>query len=92
MHYVEAFDCEQMMTTWDSMVDSESTVRLIDAFVNSLYPTDYGIKEMALEGMVYDPKILLKFYICGNDNGIKLSRKLAKGCKVNVEVERMLGA
>ncbi len=51
MHYVEAFDRNQMMmTTWDSMVDPESTARLIDAFVNSLDLTDYGVKEMAAEG------------------------------------------
>lgn len=48
MHYVEAFDRNQMMiTSWDSMVEPESTARLIDAFVNSLNPADYGIKEMA---------------------------------------------
>lgn len=39
-----------MMTTWDSMVELDSTARLIDAFVNSLNLSDYGIKEMAQEG------------------------------------------
>lgn len=93
MHYVEAFDRNQMMmTTWDSMVDPESTARLIDAFVNSLDLTDYGVKEMAAEGRpAYDPKSLLKLYIYGSENGIKSSRKLAKSCKVNVEVKWMTG-
>ena len=37
MHYVETFDRNQMMmTTWDSMVDPESTARLIDAFAKAL--------------------------------------------------------
>lgn len=93
MHYVETFDRNQMMmTTWDSMVDPESTARLIDAFVNSLDLADYGVKEMASEGRPpYDPRGLYKLYIYGSDNGIKSSRKLAKSCKVNVEVKWMLG-
>lgn len=93
MHYVKAFDRNQMMmTTWDSMVEPDSTARLIDAFVNSLDLSDYGVKEMAREGRPpYDPKSLYKLYIYGSDNGIKSSRKLAKSCKVNVEVRWMLG-
>ena len=93
MHYVKAFDRNQiMMTTWDSMVEPDSTARLIDAFVNSLDLSDYGVKEMATEGRPpYDPKCFYKLYIYGSDNGIKSSRKLAKSCKVNVEVKWMLG-
>ena len=93
MHYVEAFDRNQMMmTTWNSMVEPDSTARLIDVFVDSLNLSDYGIKEIAAEGRPpYDPKSLLKLYIYGSDNGIKSSRKLAKSCRVNVEVKWMLG-
>ena len=93
MHYVESFDRNQMMmTTWDSMVDPESTARLIDAFVDSLDLSEYGVKETASEGRPpYDPRSLYKLYIYGSDNGIKSSRKLAKSCKVNVEVKWMLG-
>lgn len=93
MHYVKAFDRNQMMmTTWGSMVEADSTARLIDAFVESLNLSDYGVKEMASEGRPsYDPKSLFKLYIYGSDNGIKSSRKLAKSCKVNIEVKWMLG-
>ena len=93
MRYVEAFDRNQMMmTTWNSMVEPDSTARLIDAFVDSLNLSDYGIKEIAAEGRPpYDPKSLLKLYIYGSDNGIKSSRKLAKSCRVNVEVKWMVG-
>ncbi len=93
MHYVEAFDRNQMMmASRDSMVDPESTARLIDAFVNSMDLTDYGVKEMAAEGRLpYDPKSLLKLYIYGSDSGIKSSRRLEKSCKVNVEVKWMTG-
>lgn len=93
MHYVKAFDRNQMMmTTWDFLVDPESTARLIDAFVNSLDLSEYDVKELASEGRPpYDPKSLYKLYIYGSDNGIKSSRKLAKSCKVNIEVRWMMG-
>ena len=93
MHYVKAFDRDQMMmTTWDSMVDPESPARLIDAFVNSLDLSNYDVKELASEGRPpYDPKSLYKLYIYGSDNGIKSSRKLAKSCKVNIEVRWLMG-
>ena len=70
MHYVQAFDRNKlMMTTWDSMVDPESTARLIDAFVDSLAFSDYGVKEMAAEGRPpYDPKGLLKLYVYVSEN------------------------
>jgi len=78
MHYVQTFDRDQvMMTTWDSMVDSESTARLIDAFINSLTLSNYDIKGIASEGRPpYDPKSLLKLYIYGNEKGIKSSEPM----------------
>lgn len=93
MNYIKSFDRKQiMMTTWDSMVGSESTARIIDAFVDSLNLEDYGVKEISAEGRPpYDPKSLFKLYIYGSDNGIKSSRKLAKSCKVNIEVKWMIG-
>lgn len=93
MHYVETFDRDQMMmTTWDALVEPDSTARLIDAFVDSLNLADYGVKELASEGRPpYDPRGLYKLYIYGSENGIKSSRKLAKSCRVNVEVKWMLG-
>ena len=93
MDYAKTFDRNQMMmTTWDALVDPESTARLIDAFVNSLKLSDYGFKQVASEGRPpYDPKSLLKLYIYGSDNGIKSSRRLAKACKTNIEVLWMTG-
>ena len=92
MHYVQGFDRNQMMmTTWDSMVDPESTARLIDKFVDSLKLDDYNVKALASEGRPpYDPKAMFKLYIYGSENGIESSRKLAKSCKVNVEVKWMI--
>ena len=74
-----------MLTTWDSMVERDSTARLIDAFVNSLNLKDLGVKELASEGRPpYDPKSLFKLYIYGSNNGIKSSRKLAIGWMLNL--------
>ena len=92
MHYIQTFDRDLvMMTTWDSVVDSESTARLIDAFINSLTLSNYDIKGIAPEGRPpYAPKSLLKLYIYGNEKGIKSSRKRADSCRTNVEVMWMI--
>ncbi len=64
MPYIPTFDRTQMMMcSWDSFVAPESIARLIDAFVNSLELTKYGIKEVAREGRPgYDPKGMYKLY------------------------------
>ena len=89
MPYVSTFDRTQMMMcSWDSFVDPKSIARLIDAFVNSLDLTKYGVKEAAVEGRPsYDPKGMYKLYIYGSRKGIRSSRKLSESCKVNLEVK-----
>ena len=93
MHYVQGFDREQsMMVMWDNLVEPDSTARLIDAFVDSLDLSEYGVKELSAEGRPpYDPRSLYKLYIYGSEMGIKSSRKLAKSCKINIEVKWMIG-
>lgn len=93
MPYVSTFNRNQMMMcSWDSFVDPESIARVIDAFINSLDLSDYDIKEVSKEGRpAYDPKGLYKLYLYGSRNGIHSSRKLAKTCKVNLEVKWMMG-
>ena len=59
MPYVSTFDRTQMMMcSWDSFVDPKSIARLIDAFVNSLDLTKYGVKEAAVEGQCHLVKTL----------------------------------
>lgn len=83
MHYVETFDRNQiMMTTWGSLAELESIARLIDAFVDSLDLTDYGVKWHRRDVRHMIPGVCYKLYIYGSDNGIKSSRKLAKSCNV----------
>ena len=93
MAYVETFDRSQMMMcSWDVLVERESVARLIDAFVDSLNLSDYGVKEMPVEGRpAYDPAGLFKLYIYGYRKSIRSSRKLAESCKTNIEVKWMVG-
>jgi transposase len=81
-----------MFCSWDAFVEPDSIARLIDAFVENLDLCKIGIKEMADVGRPgYDPKGMLKLYIYGNRKGIRSSRKLAEACRINMEVQWMLG-
>ena len=93
MPYIKTFDRDQvMLCSWDSFVEADSDARLIDAFVNSLDLSAYGVKEVSYEGRpAYDPKGLFKLYIYGNRYGIRSSRKLALSCRKNIDVKWMLG-
>lgn len=92
MPYVPTFDRKQiMMSSWDSLVEQESIVRLIDAFVDSLDLKRYGVKEAATEGRPsYDPRGMFKIYIYGSRIGIRSSRKLAYNCKANLEFKWLM--
>lgn len=93
MPYVKTFDRNQlMMVAWDSLVADDSDARIIDKFVDGLNLGQFDIKEAAIEGRpLYDPKGMLKLYIYGYKNQIRSSRKLAKNCKVNIEVKWLIG-
>lgn len=93
MPYIQTLDRNQMMfCSLDSFVEEESVARIIDAFVDSLDLSKFGVKEVASEGRpAYDPRGLYKLYIYGNRKGIRSSRKLADSCRVNIEVKWMMG-
>lgn len=51
MPYISGFDRDQLMCcSWDEFVDKESIARIIDAFVNSLDISRYGVKPVSVEG------------------------------------------
>jgi transposase len=93
MPYISTFDRnEEILRSWDELVEPESIARLIDAFVNSLDLEKYGVKKVAKEGRpAYEPRGMFKLYIYGNRKGIRSSRKLAESCKVNIEVKWLVG-
>ncbi len=83
MPYIPTFDRTQMMMcSWDSFVAPESIARLIDAFVNSLELTKYGIKEVAREGRPgYDPKGCINCISMGIEKEFVLHENWLKAVK-----------
>jgi transposase len=73
----------------DDWIDEDNTVRVIDAFVDSI---DLG--ELGFDGVVpeatgrpaYHPSVLLKLYIYGYLNRVQSSRRLEREAGRNVEV------
>ena len=69
MPYVKSMDRDQlMMTTLDMLVDQDSIVRVMDAFVDSLDLQKLGFlfTEPGVTGRpAYNPAALLKLYIYG---------------------------
>src|SRR5690606_20982607 len=66
----------------------DNEVRLIDAFVNALSPSDLGFAMGFIENgrPAYHPSDLLKLFIYGYLNRIRSSRRLETECKRNREV------
>ena len=94
MPYITPGDRHQIqMITLDSMLEPESEVRIIDAFVDALNLDKLGFARTspAKEGRpAYDPRALTKLYIYGAQNDIRSSRKLEKACRVNIEVRWLM--
>lgn len=72
----------------EELVDAQSDVRLIDAFVSSLDLAECGFKmEFGENGRpAYHPAELIKLYLYGYLNRIRSSRALEKECYRNLEV------
>ena len=78
----------------DDWIDEDNTVRVIDAFVDSI---DLG--ELGFDGVVpeatgrpaYHPAVLLKLYIYGYLNRVQSSRRLEREAGRNVEVMWLTG-
>lgn len=91
MSYVQGIDRNQItMTSLDAEIEPTNTVRIIDAFVESLTLSDFGYvakgENYYAGRSSYDPKSLFKLFIYGNRNNIRSSRKLQRACKINIEV------
>jgi len=92
MDYICGEDREQAAMLPDSIedyVDNNNSVRVIEAYINSLNVIEMGFKSASLKETgrpPYDPKDLLKLYVYGYLNKIRSSRRLENETKRNLEV------
>lgn len=96
MSFIKGADRKQITLVpdcLDDFVSTENSVRVIDAFVDSLNTAALGFKsEPAAEGRPgYDPRDMLKLYIYGYLNKIRSSRRLQTEAGRNVELMWLLG-
>jgi len=77
------------MLSLEQMVEPESMVRIIDAFVDMLNLEQFYFNYFTLnkEGRPpYHPATLIKLYLYGYQNSLRSCRKLEKACKTNIEI------
>lgn len=94
MDHIHGFDRDQIqMISLGEMVEKESIVRVIDAFVDMLNLEQFGFKyyDLNKEGRPpYHPSKMMKLYLYGYQNSIRSCRKLEKSCKTNIELMWLL--
>jgi transposase len=97
--YKRGFDPSQMLLlpqSYDDFIDPDSAVRAIADYVDALVDlAALGFKH-ATGGHgpgqpPFHPGDLLKLYIYGYLNGVRSSRRLARECRINVELIWLLG-
>ena len=77
----------------EQMVASDSFVRVIDFFVDSIDLASFGFRHVTFkeEGRPpYHPAVLMKLYFYGYRYGIRSSRKLEREAALNLEVRWLL--
>ena len=74
----------------EDRIGENSVVRTIDFYVNTLDLDGLGFKSAKRAQSAgqppYDPASLLKLYLYGYQNQVRSSRRLARACRVNIEV------
>jgi transposase len=90
MHHITGQDREQIrMVSLGEMVEEESMVRVIDAFVDMLDLASFQFTyfKLNLQGRPpFHPSTMLKIYFYGYQNGIRSCRQLEKACRTNIEM------
>ena len=89
MNHQQGSDRNQMfMFSLDSAIASDSFVRVVDAFVDTIDLKSFGFAhvECKEEGRPpYHPSVLMKLYLYGYHHGIRTSRKLEREAQTNIE-------
>ena len=79
---------QMMLTTFDELVEPDSTARVINYFIDHVDLGEMGFKNTnpAADGRPsFPPSNMAKLYLYGYRNKIRSSRKLERACKVNIE-------
>jgi transposase len=94
MQYIQGNNRHQSyFATLEDQVAADNPVRLIDAFVDKLDVEKLGFTKTVpkSEGRPpFAPQVLLKLYLYGYLNKIRSSRKLARECSRNTELQWLL--
>lgn len=94
MQHIQGDNRNQIqMISLEQMVEPESLVRIIDAFIDMLDLEQFGFSYFKLnkEGRPpFHPATLMKLYLYGYQNSIRSCRKLENACKANIEVMWLL--
>lgn len=95
MHHVKSEPRNQMQFfCLEQSIASDSFVRIIDFFVDTIDLKSFGFKHVTLkeEGRPpIHPAVLLKLYIYGYRFGVRSSRKLEREAMLNIEARWLLG-
>lgn len=90
MYHIQGNNRNQIrMLSLEQMVEQESMVRIIDAFVDmlDLERFDFNYFKLNKEGRPpFHPASMMKLYLYGYQNNLRTCRKLAKACKINIEM------
>jgi transposase len=84
---------QSYFSTLEEQVGEENQVRLIDAFIDKLDFRKMGFSksEHKAEGRpAFSPQVFLKLYLYGYLNKVRSSRKLARECRRNIELQWLL--
>ena len=98
MAYIVGIDRNQtrmITTSLDSIIDEDNSVRVIDAYVDSLDLIELGFEEYSGTNRGQSPyrrSDLLKLHIYGYLNKIRSSRSLETECKRNLELMWLVNA
>jgi transposase len=96
MRYMEGVDRKRRISFpeyIDDYITDDSSVRVIDAFIDSLNIEELGFKNAKTSSTGrpgYDPRVLLKLYIYGYMNRISSSRRLEAETSRNIELMWLL--
>ena len=94
MNYITGTSRHQTyFATLDDQVSLDNAARLMDAFVDKLDLARLGFTNTVhkSEGRPpYEAAVLLKLYLYGYLNKIRSSRKLARECSRNIELQWLL--